>query len=55
MKMYLDHNFYKTFMPNEILEQKNEPLDPELFEKDSHQISLKSTIVPTIHSFLEPQ
>ncbi len=53
LKMYMDHQFFKVFMPDDVICSQG-----AVFSQDNEsepEISLKSTIVPTIESFLEPQ
>ena len=56
MKMYMDHTFFKLYMPEEIISNQGTAFDfsPSLNDEQKN-ISLNSTIEPTVHSFLEPQ
>lgn len=52
MKMYMDHCFFKVYMPEDILAKQGAAFE---VLHDEHDISLRSTILPSVHSFLEPQ
>jgi hypothetical protein len=56
MKMYMDHTFFKIYMPEEIISNQGAAFDfSGSRDDDPKTISLNSTVLPTVHSFLEPQ
>jgi hypothetical protein len=50
----MDHTFFKVFMPEEIISNQAAAFDFSGKNDDTKNISLKSTILPSVHSFLEP-
>jgi hypothetical protein len=56
MKMYMDHTFFKVYMPDDLISSQGAVFDgAEILDVDNQSITLKSTILPAVHSFLEPQ
>ena len=56
MKMYMDHTFFKIYMPEEIISNQGAAFDFSGSHDDERKtITLNSTVLPTVHSFLEPQ
>lgn len=55
MKMYMDHSFYKVFMPDEILQNQTAAFEKAFTnEEELHHASLTSTLLKDVPSFLEP-
>ena len=53
--MYMAHNFYKVFMPEEILKNQAAAFETASQNIDEvEQSHLTSTILNTVPSFLEP-
>jgi hypothetical protein len=55
MKMYQDHTFFKVFMPDELLSSQAAAFSNMTLEDlEKQDLTLKSTILPSAYSFIEP-
>jgi hypothetical protein len=55
MKMYQDHTFFKVFMPDELLRSQAAAFSNMTLEDlEKQDLTLKSTILPSAYSFIEP-